>query len=145
MSAFASRYARAFADVVAQFHLGAPEVEKQLNDFLATWDDSQQLREVFGDPSVPADQKIAVLDAMKAKLNLAPQVRNFIAVLIEHGRISAVHEVVAEYKRELKQRMGIYQAEVDHGAQAQCRGQGQAARTRDRAGQGQGGSHLHAG
>lgn len=112
MSAFASRYARAFADVVAQFHLGAPEVEKQLNDFLATWDDSQQLREVFGDPSVPADQKIAVLDAMKAKLNLAPQVRNFIAVLIEHGRISAVHEIVAEYKRELKQRMGIYQAEV---------------------------------
>jgi len=112
MSAFASRYARAFADVVAQFHLGAAEVETQLKDFLATWDDSPQLREVFGDPSVPVEQKIAVLDAMKTKLHLAAQVRNFIAVLIEHGRIGSVHEIVDEYRKELQQRLGIYQAEV---------------------------------
>jgi F-type H+-transporting ATPase subunit delta len=112
MAAFVSRYARAFADVVAQFHLGAPEVEKQLKDFLATWDESAQLREVFGDPSVPVEQKIAVLDAMKTKLHLAAQVRNFIAVLIEHGRIGAVHEIVAEYQKELQQRLGIHQAEV---------------------------------
>jgi F-type H+-transporting ATPase subunit delta len=112
MAAFASRYARAFADVVAQFHLGAPEVDKQLADFLASWDESPELREVFGDPSVPAEQKIAVLDAMKGKLKLAPQVRNFFAVLIEHGRIGSVHEVVTEYRKELQRRLGISQAEV---------------------------------
>jgi F-type H+-transporting ATPase subunit delta len=112
MAAFVSRYAKAFADVVAQFHLGAPEVDKQLKDFLATWDESGELREVFGDPSVPASQKIAVLDAMKTKLHLAPQVRNFLAVLIEHDRIGSVHEVVAEYHKELQQRLGVYQAEV---------------------------------
>lgn len=112
MAAFVSRYARAFADAVAEFHLGAPEVERQLHDFLATWDGSPQLREVFGDPSVPATQKIAVLDAMKGKLKLVPQVRNLFAVLIEHDRIGAVHEIVAEYKKELQQRLGVYQAEV---------------------------------
>jgi F-type H+-transporting ATPase subunit delta len=112
MAAFVSRYARAFADVVAQFHLGAPEVEKQLKDFLATWDESGELREIFSDPSVPVDQKVAVLDGMKSKLHLVPQVRNFLAVLIEHDRIGSVHEVVAEYHRELQKRLGVQQAEI---------------------------------
>ena len=112
MAAFVSRYAVAFADVVAQFHLGADAVATQLNDFLASWDGSPQLREIFEDPSVPSTQKIAVLDGMKAKLGLAPQVRNLLAVLIDHGRIGAVHEVVAEYRAELQRRLGIHQAEV---------------------------------
>lgn len=116
MSVFAARYARAFADVVGQLGEkeagGAAEVEKQLNGFLTAWDASPELREVFGDPSVPLTQKVAVIDAMKAKLQLAPHVRNFLAVLVEHDRIHAVHEVVAEYQRELQQRLGIHHAEV---------------------------------
>jgi F-type H+-transporting ATPase subunit delta len=112
MAAFISRYARVFADVVAEFHLGAPEVEKQLQDFLASWDGSPEMREVFSDPSVPTVQKVAVLDAMQGKLRLAPQVRNLLAVLVEHDRIGAVHEVVAEYRKELQRRMGIHHAEV---------------------------------
>ena len=112
MAAFVARYARAFADVVAQFHLNAASVEQQLNDFLATWDSSAQLREVFEDPSVPAKQKVAVLDKMKDGLGLAPQVRNLLAVLIDHDRISGIHEVVAEYRKEMQQRLGIIQAEV---------------------------------
>jgi len=112
MAAFVARYARAFADVVAQFHLDAAAVDQQLKDFLATWDSSAQLREVFEDPSVPGKQKIAVVDKMKASLGLAPQVRNLLAVLIDHDRIGHVHEVVAEYHKELQQRLGIFQAEV---------------------------------
>jgi len=112
MAAFVSRYAKAFADVVAEFHLGAPEVDKQLTDFLASWDESPELREVFGDPSVPAEQKIAVLDAMKGKLKLAPQVRNLLVVLVHNDRIGAVHEVIAAYRKELQTRLGISHAEV---------------------------------
>ncbi len=112
MAAFVTRYAQAFADVVAEFHLEADSVDQQLRDFLAAWDESSELREVFEDPSVPAAQKIAVLDGMKPKLGLAPQVRNLLAVLIHNDRIRAVHEVVAEYHAELQRRMGIHQAEV---------------------------------
>ena len=112
MAAFVSRYARAFADVVAEFHLEGGAVEKQLNDFLATWDSSPELREVFSDPSVPTIQKIAVLDAMKGKLKLAPQVRNLLVVLVHNDRIGAVHEVIAAYRKELQTRLGISQAEV---------------------------------
>jgi F-type H+-transporting ATPase subunit delta len=39
-------------------------------------------------------------------------VRNFIAVLIEHDRISSVHEVVAEYHKELQVRLGVHHAEI---------------------------------
>jgi len=112
MAAFVSRYARALADVVAEFHLNSASVEQQLNDFLSTWDASAQMREVFLDPSISAKQKIAVLDQMKAKLGLVPQVRNLLAVLIDHDRIGAIHEVVAEYHKELQARLGIFQAEV---------------------------------
>jgi F-type H+-transporting ATPase subunit delta len=112
MAAFASRYAQAFADVVAQFHLGADSVAQQLKDFLAGWDESGELREVFEDPSVPNAQKIAVLDGISAKLGLAPQVRNLLAVLIHNDRIGAVHEVVEEYHKELQRRLGVHQAEV---------------------------------
>jgi len=112
MAIFAARYAKAFADVVAEFHLGAPAVDKQLQAFLDAWDESKELREVFGDPSVPAAQKVAVLDAMHSKLHLAPQVRNFLAVLVQHDRITAVHEVVDEYRKELQARLGIHHAQV---------------------------------
>ena len=112
MAAFVTRYAQAFADVVAQFHLGADAVEQQLKDFLAAWDSSSELREVFEDPSVPSLQKIAVLDGMTSKLGLAPQVRNLLAVLIHNDRILGVREVVAEYHKELQRRLGVHQAEV---------------------------------
>jgi len=112
MSIYASRYAKALADVVAEMHLEVASVQKQLNDFLATWDDSGQLRELYEDPSIPVAQKVAVLDKMKGQLSLAPQIRNFIAVLIEHGRIGAVHEIVAEYQKELQTRLGIHHAEI---------------------------------
>jgi F-type H+-transporting ATPase subunit delta len=112
MAAFVSRYARAFADVVAMEHLDTAAVDQQLKDFLATWDGSATLREVFEDPSIPAVEKIAALDSMKAKLGLFPQVRNLLAVLIQNDRIAAVHEIVVEYRKELQQRMGIAQAEV---------------------------------
>jgi F-type H+-transporting ATPase subunit delta len=112
MAAFVARYARAFADVVAQFHLDAAAVDGQLGNFIASWDGSAELREVFKDPSVPAPQKLAVLDKMKDQLGLAPQVRNLLAVLIDHDRIGSVHEVVEEYHKELQLRLGIHQAEV---------------------------------
>jgi F-type H+-transporting ATPase subunit delta len=112
MAVFVTRYAKAFADEVAQFHLGADAVAAQLKDFLATWNGSAELREVFEDPSVPTVQKIAVLDRIKGKLGLAPQVRNLLAVLIQNDRIGSVAEVVAAYHAELQERLGVHQAEI---------------------------------
>ena len=112
MAGVAGPYARAFADVVFEARLNAHDVQKQLDSFVTTWWESDDLREVFLDPSFPADQKVAILDKLNARLGMAPQVRNFIAVLIQHDRLNVLGEVLAEYRKEVNQRLGISEVHV---------------------------------
>lgn len=112
MAIYASRYARAFADVVFEAKLNAKTVLGQVEDFGAAWHESRELREFFLDPSFPAEQKVELLDKLNAKLKMAQQTRNFIAVLINNNRIFGFDEVVAEFRRELNQRLGISEAKV---------------------------------
>lgn len=112
MPAFVSHYARAFADVVTSAKLDTAAIDKQLGDFLATWDGSRELREVFANPAIPVAQKIAILDKMNQKLGMIQQARNLLAVLIKNNRIAHVREVVAAYRTELQSRQGIRQAEI---------------------------------
>ncbi|HWG20146.1 MAG TPA: ATP synthase F1 subunit delta [Terracidiphilus sp.] len=112
MPAFVSHYARALADVVIQARLDGAAIDRQLNDFLAAWDSSAQFREVFENPAIAEAQKIAILDKINAKLGMAKQLRNFIAVLTKNDRIAHVHEVAAAYRTELQEREGIRQAEI---------------------------------
>jgi len=111
-SAFAARYARAFADVVASAKLDATALDRQLNDFLGTWDGSKELRDLFTNPAVPAVQKVSILDKLNAKLGLQRELRNLIAVLINNDRVAAVHEVAAAWRAEMQERLGIRQAEI---------------------------------
>ena len=112
MAAFVSRYSRAFADVVASAKLDAAAIDRQLADFLATWDGSEELRELFANPAVPAPQKVAILDRLNAKIGLQREVRNLIAVLINNDRVAHIHEVVEGYRVEMQERRGIRQAEI---------------------------------
>ena len=112
MPAFVSRYARAFADVVGSAKLDSAALDRQLADFLATWDGSAELREFFANPAVGAPQKIAILDKLNARLGLQKELRNLLAVLINNDRIANVHEVAAAYRAELQERQGIRQAEI---------------------------------
>jgi len=111
-AAFASRYARAFADVVASARLDATALDRQFNDFLGTWDGSEDLREVFLNPAIPAMQKIAVLDKLNARMGLQKEMRNLLAVLINNDRIGVVHEVATAWRAEMQERLGIRQAEI---------------------------------
>lgn len=112
MAAFVTRYAYAFLDVVTAAKLDTAVLDRQLNDFLATWDGSAELRTLFSNPAVPAAQKVAFLDTLNAKLGLQKELRNLIAVLIGNDRIGSVREVIAAYRAELQQRSGIRQAEI---------------------------------
>lgn len=111
-SAVAARYARAFADVVTSARLDAASLERQFGDFLATWDGSKELRELFMNPAVPNVQKVSVLDKLNAKMGLQKELRNLIAVLINNDRIADVHEVASAFRTEIQERMGIRQAEI---------------------------------
>jgi len=112
MAALESRYARAFLDVVTDAKLDTAALQRQLNDFLGTWDGSAELREFFSNPAVPTPQKIAFLDKMNAKLKMQKELRNLLAVLIHNDRIGNVHGVAEAYRIELQERLGIRQAEI---------------------------------
>jgi F-type H+-transporting ATPase subunit delta len=112
MAAIAAPYARAFADVVFEAHLNANDVQQQLNDFVAAWRESADLREVFLDPSFPSEQKVAILDKLNVRLGMLVQVRNFIAVLIQHNRLDVLDDVLSEYRKEVNRRLGISEVQV---------------------------------
>jgi F-type H+-transporting ATPase subunit delta len=112
MAAFAARYANALADVVAEAHLDPAQVEGQLGDFAAAWHESAGLREIFLDPSFPVQEKVAVLDKLNTRLQMGRQVRNFIAVLINHDRMHSFDEIIREFRHEMNRRLGISEVEV---------------------------------
>ena len=112
MAIFVARYARAFADVVTAEKLDAAALDRQLDDFLAAWDESAELRELFVNPAVAIPQKIAVLDKMNAKLKLQKELRNLLAVLIKNDRIGEVKDVAAAYRTEMQERQGIRSVEI---------------------------------
>jgi F-type H+-transporting ATPase subunit delta len=112
MAAFEARYAQAFADVVTSAKLDTASIDRQLTDFLATWDGSAELRAFFENPAVPAVQKVEILDKLNVKLGLQKELRNLIAVLINNDRIGHAHEVAEAYRKRLREQLGIRQAEI---------------------------------
>lgn len=112
MASVVGAYARAFADVVMSAKLDAANMLGQLRALEALLGESVPLRQVLENPSIPADRKLAVLDAIAQRMGMARQVRNFIAVLTDHRRLPLLAEVLKHVEHELNERMGIADAEV---------------------------------
>ena len=112
MSVFGLQYAYALADVVFADHLDPRNVERELADFVATWRDSDPLRETFRNPAIPLETKLKVLDAMVPRLEMGRQVRNFLALLIQNDRIGAVESITADFQDEINRRLHISEAEI---------------------------------
>ena len=83
-----------------------------MKDFAATLAESRELREILDDPSVPSDQKLAVLDALAERLGMMREVRNFLAVIMDHHRLGSFNEILAEYDKVADTRGGVAEAEV---------------------------------
>lgn len=112
MAAYALRYAHAFQQVVATQHLNLNAVRQQLNDFAGTLQNSKALREVLENPALSHQDKLKVLDAIGVKIGFLPQVRNFLAVLMDHQRLSELNDVLAEFFAVADAAAGIYSAEI---------------------------------
>lgn len=112
MSAFALRYARAFQQVSAEQHLNGDAVRTQLADFSGTFHASHELREFLANPSLESSEKLRVLDAIASRIGLDRTVRNFVAVLMDHGRLGSLDEIIVEYERLVDEAGGIAEAEI---------------------------------
>jgi len=112
MASVVNTYARAFADVVMANRLDAARTLAETQQISSLVRDSKELREVWENPSIPSEQKRAVLDGMVQRGGMSRPVRNFIAVVIDKGRIRLLSEIVAQFAQELNQRLGFAEAEV---------------------------------
>ncbi len=112
MASVAPRYARAFAEAAESARLDANAAQQQMRDFAETLAASGELRDVLENPSVEMGAKLKVLDAIAARIGMFAQVRNFIAVIVEHGRLAELEEILAEYKGVVDVRAGATEARI---------------------------------
>jgi F-type H+-transporting ATPase subunit delta len=114
MASVVGTYARAFADVVmtAKNQIDPARALVELHSIEALLKESDQLRRVLENPSIPGDRNRAVLDAVTGRLGTTRQVRNFVAVLTDNRRLPVFSEIVKHVEQELDNRQGFAEAQV---------------------------------
>ncbi len=112
MASVTSTYARAFAEAVFSGHHDPDKTLLEAQAVAELVAGSKELRAVWETPSITAEQKRAVLDAIVARQGISTIVRNFVAVLIDHRRINFLGPIVKQFELELNRRMGFTEAEI---------------------------------
>jgi F-type H+-transporting ATPase subunit delta len=112
MASVASTYARAFADVVLDKGLDANRAIDGLRQLAALLGESADLRRVWENPAVPIEQKRHLLDAIVKREGIEKQVRNLMAVLIDHRRTHFVSRITEQLEKELDSRLGFAEAQI---------------------------------
>ncbi len=107
----ARRYATALADVVV------PQGEQRaIQDELIAWElmiqSNRQLQEVFSNPTIPYDQKRAVLKELGIRTEIRPFTANFLQTLLKNQRVTALSEINERLAQLLDERAGVVAAYV---------------------------------
>jgi F-type H+-transporting ATPase subunit delta len=109
--ALASRYAAALADVALEQN-SADRVKNDLAAFVDTFIASADLRNFIESPAIGPEMKHKVIEELAAKMDLAPAVRNFAYLIVNHRRTEMLREIQRAFETELNARLGIAEAEV---------------------------------
>jgi F-type H+-transporting ATPase subunit delta len=112
MASVVGTYARAFADVVMSTKADPARMLEELRTMVALLAESDQLRRVMENPSIPGEQKRAVLDAVIKKSGGSRPVRNFVAVITDHRRLPLFSDIVKQVEQELNERLGFAEAQI---------------------------------
>jgi F-type H+-transporting ATPase subunit delta len=109
--AVARRYAAAMADVAVEKN-GAAQVRRDFGAFIETFYENADLRHFLESPAVTPDMKRKVVGEVAAKMGLDGDVRNFVYLIVGHGRTELLRVIDRLLVEELNARMGIASAEV---------------------------------
>jgi F-type H+-transporting ATPase subunit delta len=114
LSAVATRYANALADVVTAgaSPVGPQDALAQLRAFQSLLESSSELDGALITPAVPAGRKKAVVARLAAMMGFARIVQNFLFVLVDHRRIAALGEIIHSFELIVDERLGFARAEV---------------------------------
>jgi F-type H+-transporting ATPase subunit delta len=117
MAAIASRYARALVEVVLEQKIDPATAIQQVNDMVAAAAENDQLRMVWESPAIPAEQKRKLLDAIASQSGSLRPIRNFFAILIDHGRIPMLAQIARQFETELNTQLGFVEADISSSRQ----------------------------
>jgi F-type H+-transporting ATPase subunit delta len=98
--------------VVFSMRLDAIRAITGLQRITTLFNQSVELRRVWENPAVPADQKRNLLDAIVQREGLEKPVRNLVAVLIDHRRLPFLPRIVEQFEKELDSRLGFAEAQI---------------------------------
>jgi F-type H+-transporting ATPase subunit delta len=114
ISAVASRYANALADVVTAAGSGVPAEDAlaELRSFEDALRSSPELHNALTTPAVPTGRKRAVVGRIAEVLKLSRITRNFLFVLVDHRRIGELEGILHSFEIIADERMGFARAEI---------------------------------
>jgi F-type H+-transporting ATPase subunit delta len=114
LSAVATRYANALADVVSPGTSAIrPEAAlEELRGFESAFKESVELQNALISPAVPVGRKRAVVGRLGDLLKISPIVRNFLYVLIDHRRIGSLTDILHSFELIMDERLGFARAEI---------------------------------
>jgi F-type H+-transporting ATPase subunit delta len=107
----ARRYAFALADVVLE-NGEAREVQQELKTWEQMLRSHDNLRTSFANPTIPLDQKRAVLNRLIELSRPRPTTTNFLKVLLQNQRLTELGEINKRLEQVLDDRAGLVAATV---------------------------------
>jgi F-type H+-transporting ATPase subunit delta len=105
------QYASALADIVLQQGAAEP-ARKQLEDFLAAFHESAELRNVLISPAIVREAKHGVIEKLVAVMGGSRIIRNFLFVMADNQRMHLLPEIVETFEEVLRQRQGVAEAHI---------------------------------
>lgn len=111
MSAVGRRYGRAVLELAAEQNQ-LDQVGRNLAELGKSWTESEELREIFENPSVSSGDRRKVIDAVAAKMGLVPTVKNMLKILSDRRRMRSLPDIIEAYERFAEERSGTVRAEV---------------------------------
>lgn len=107
----ASRYAAALIDLAEKAD-SIQQIEKDFGDLEAMIASSADLASLIRNPLLNSAQQKAAILAISEKAAFSPLTNNFLGVLAQNRRLSALNGVIRALKLELDRRRGVVDARV---------------------------------
>jgi len=125
------QYANALADIALE-QGAAAAAGKQLNDFVAAYLLSAELRNVLASPAVSREEKHSVTEKIAERLGAGKILRNFLRTVIDHQRTQLLPEMAESYQDVIRQREGIAEAEISSASELSAAQKKQLSQTLER-------------
>ena len=111
LQTIARRYASALADIAVERKEEA-RVQQEIGMWAGLIEDNPQLQEVFGNPTIPYDQKRKVLEELITRSRVGETSAAFLRVLLSNQRIGQLKQVHERLGLILDERAGVVGAKV---------------------------------